>query len=302
MLKSIFFSIVFALGLLPAVAQKGKKAQPNKALDAPRGHYEQLSHLDKAPRSAYASMDTLRFPYDQVQAERRTSLKPIFLGHLTKEDFNLPDPPANSSLQTREELNYLLRLQQQRTEDDERSGLYKANVYYSIRTKPGDVSYIRFRQNLFYIGRSMGTWFNPENLPLTADLMAQVWQDASFFVWSFKNHYLRIRPYVLEPQLKNLEETDWAAYPSGHAANSYINAYIYQELAPEFRDVFIKDALDMAHSRELIGVHYPSDSEISRIFARKFVNKLFESEKFRSAFEAVRQEWALKAKESLEKP
>jgi len=101
--------------------------------------------------------------------------------------------------------------------------------------------------------------------------------------------------------LKNLEETNWAAYPSGHAANSYINAYIYQELAPEFSDVFIKDALDMAHSREIIGVHYPSDSEISRIFARKFVNELFKSEKFRQAFEEVKKEWVIKATEPISK-
>lgn len=279
-----------------AFAQKSKNIKP-RLLDAPRGHYLQLSLLDKGPRQSYAGMDTLYFPYDSVQAKRRTSLKPIFLSHVTMEDFKLPDPPANSSLQTREELDYLLRLQQQRTADEERSGLFKANVYYNIRTQPGDANYNRFRHNLFYIGRSIGTWFNPESLPLTADLMAQVWQDASYFIWSFKNHYLRIRPYVLEPDLKNLEETDWAAYPSGHAANSYINAYIYQELAPAFKDVFIKDALDMAHSREIIGVHYPSDSEISRIFAREFVNKLFESQKFRKAFEAVQQEWVLKATE-----
>jgi acid phosphatase (class A) len=104
---------------------------------------------------------------------------------------------------------------------------------------------------------------------------------------------------VLENRLKNLEETNWAAYPSGHSANSYINAYIYQELAPEFTDVFIKDAYDMAHSREIIGVHFPSDSEASRVFARQFVNKLFENAQFKKEFELVKKEWKEKAKESF---
>lgn len=284
-----------------AYAQKNKPLQPRKP-DEPRGHYAQLSRLDKTPRTVNASWDTLHFPYDKERAEKRTSLKPIFLTEVAWEDFKVPNPPANSSLQTREELNYMLRLQEQRTTDDERSGLYKANVYYNLRTKPGDEKYDRYRSNLFYIGRSIGTWFNPDNLPRTTELMIAVWQDASYYIWSFKDHFLRIRPYVLEPALKNLEETDWAAYPSGHAANSYINAYIYQELAPEFRDVFVKDALDMAHSREIIGVHYPSDSEMSRIFARNFVNKLFENEKFRTAFEEVRKEWATKAKENINSP
>ena len=115
-----------------------------------------------------------------------------------------------------------------------------------------------------------------------------------------KFKYARIRPYVIDPALKNLEETDWAAYPSGHAANSYINAYIYQELAPGFTDFFIKDAYDMAHSREILGVHYPSDSESSRVFARQFVNKLFQNKEFLAEFENVKKEWLLNAKEKLD--
>ena len=81
-----------------------------------------------------------------------------------------------------------------------------------------------------------------------------------------------------------------------------MNAYIYQELAPEFLEVFIKDAYDMAHSREIIGVHYPSDSEASRMLARELVNKLFQNEKFVKDFEQVKNEWALKARERFQKP
>ncbi len=210
--------------------------------------------------------------------------------------------PANSSDQTRAEINYLLALQKYRSKEDVRSSLYMADVYYNPRVKPGDSTYARYRNNLFFIGRSIGTWFNPETLPVTADFMANVWRDASFFIWSLKFKYARIRPYVIDASLKNVQETDWAAYPSGHAANSYINAYIYQELAPEFTDVFVKDAYDMAHSREIIGVHYPSDSEASRIFARQFVNMLFQNDKFLRDLEGVKREWASKARESFDKP
>ena len=58
----------------------------------------------------------------------------------------------------------------------------------------------------------------------------------------------------------------------------------------------------MAHSREIIGVHYPSDSEASRMLARQLVNKLFQNEKFLKDFEQVKKEWAVKAKERFEKP
>jgi acid phosphatase (class A) len=218
------------------------------------------------------------------------------------DDFKIPDPPANSSEQTRAELNYLLALQQQRSQLDIESSMYMAGVFYNIRVKPEDSTYNYYRQNLFFVGREIGTWFNPNDLPLTADLIAHVWQDASYFIWGFKYKYLRIRPYKIDSEIKNLEETNWPAYPSGHAANSYINAYIYQELAPEFADIFVKDAFDMAHSREILGVHYPSDSEASRILARQFVNKLFQNEKFLRDFELVKKEWAEKAKESFTKP
>jgi acid phosphatase (class A) len=251
---------------------------PSRPLEPARGHYKQLQKF--SPKSKDRELDNQKFESDAETIERRLTLAPQYLTGVTLKDFNIPDVPANSSDLTRAEINYLLELQKQRTEEDIRSSLYMAEVWYSSRVTPADTNYRRLRGNLFHIGRSIGTWFNPDNLPVTADFIAKVWRDASYFIWSMKFKYARIRPYVIDKNLKNLQDTDWPAYPSGHAANSYINAYIYQEIAPEFTDVFIKDAYDMAHSREIIGVHYPSDSEASRIFARQFVNKLFESESF----------------------
>lgn len=276
--------------------------QKNNVLTPARGHYKDLEKFSANPKSNAEEIDQQKFPFDPASAERRLSLKPYYLENITLKDFNLSDPPANSSEQTRAELNYLLTLQQQRTDDDVRASLHMAGVFYSPRLMPGDEGYDELRKNLFFIGRSIGTWFNPKDLPVTADFIANVWRDASYFIWSFKYKYLRVRPYVLEPSLNNLEETNWAAYPSGHAANSYINAYIYEELAPQFADVFLKDAYDMAHSREIIGVHYPTDSEASRVFARQFVNMLFQNEKFLKDFEKAQLEWKEKAVENFVKP
>lgn len=267
-----------------------------------KGYYKSLQSFSPKPKSANQAIDQQKFPYDPAAASNRLSVKPYYLIDAMLEDFTIPDPPANSSEQTRAELNYLLQLQQQRSKLDVGSSLYMAGVFYSLKAKPEDSTYHYYRQNLFHIGRSIGNWFNPQDLPRTADLIAHVWQDASYFIWSFKYKYLRVRPYVLDTDIKNLEETNWAAYPSGHAANSYVNAYIYQELAPAFAEVFLKDAFDMAHSREIIGVHYPSDAEASRILARQLVNKLFQNEKFLKDFELVKKEWAEKAKETFIKP
>ncbi|MBX2944806.1 MAG: phosphatase [Cyclobacteriaceae bacterium] len=276
------------------------QSRPVKNLTPVRGHYRQLQQFSPAPAKKDAEVDMQKFPFDAQAAERRLSLKPHYLNDNI--NFSIPDPPANSSPQTRAELNYLLNLQQQRTHDQVRAALYMAGVYYNPRAVPTDSLYSQFRKNLFHIGRSIGTWFSPESLPITADFIAHVWQDASYYSWKYKYQFLRVRPYVLEPRLQNLEETNWAAYPSGHAANSYVNAFIYAALAPEFKDVFLKDAYDMAHSREIIGVHYPSDSEASRVLARQIVNELFRNEKFMNDFKKVKQEWATNAKEKFEKP
>jgi len=271
---------------------------PERALPPIRGHYKQLAAVSKSANGKNP-VDTLKFPLDRPKAERRLSLTPVYLKTTSLESFVLPDPPANSSKQTRTEINYLLSLQRLRTTEDVRASLHMAKVYYNNRIQPGDTAYARYRRNLFQIGRSMATWFHPDSLPVTANVMANVWRDASYFIWQLKYKYARVRPVTLDPRVKNLEYTDWEAYPSGHAANSYVNAFLYSELAPEFTDFFIKDAYDMAHSREIIGVHYPSDSEASRIFARQLVNMLFKNEKFLKDFEDVRKEWEAKTNRKL---
>ena len=295
-LHLIILLMVFNSSMALCQKQKYQELEPVK------GYYKGLQSFSPKPISQNAEIDKQKFPHDPASAEKRLSLKPYYLADVKLEDFSIPDPPANSSEQTRAELNYLLQLQQQRTKLDIESSLYMAGVFYSLKTKPEDSSYHYYRQNLFHIGRSIGNWFNPQDLPLTAALIAHVWQDASYFIWAFKYKYLRVRPYFLDSDINNLEETNWAAYPSGHAANSYVNAYIYQELAPEFSEVFIKDAYDMAHSREIIGVHYPSDSEASRILARQLVNKLFHNDKFLQDFNLVKKEWSEKARERFQKP
>jgi acid phosphatase (class A) len=266
-----------------------------RGLTPARGVYKELSGLDGS--SVDEAVDRLRFPFDQAKADRRLSLTPVYLDQSVWEKIQIADPPKNSSKRTRAELDYLIRLQQQRTPEDIRASLYMAKVYYNSRTQPTDSTYARYRRNLFHIGRSIGTWFNADNLPVTADLMANVWRDASYFIWKLKYRYARVRPITLDPAIKNLEVTDWEAYPSGHAANSYVNAFVFSELAPEFADIFVKDAFDMAHSREILGVHYPSDSEASRQLARQIVNQLLQSEKFRHDLERAKHEWLVKAHE-----
>jgi acid phosphatase (class A) len=300
-MKRILSLIIVLFAFFSTGYSQNEKDHQRKPTPA-RGHYKQLEAVSPKPKTAKEEIDNQKFITDKQAVERRMSLKPVYLTSVTVNDFVIPDVPANSSEQTRAEVNYLLALQNSRTAEEVRASLYMADIYYNLRVKPEDSTYAQYRRNLFHIGRSIGSWFNPDNLPVTANLMASVWQDASYFIWSLKFKYARIRPVFIDSDINNLQETDWAAYPSGHAANSYINAYLFQEFAPEFTDIFIKDAYDMAHSREILGVHYPSDSESARIFARQFVNKLFMNPRFLKDFEVAKKEWAEKAKETFVKP
>ena len=315
-MKKIILLQLLSLTVLAVPAQKTKQAP------AAWGHYKKLSAFSTAPTKGMEAFDTLHFilatgetkvesiersggPSIEKPKAPESKCDPAACqpGELTgngrkrtayylgaTEKFFIPDFPANSSQQTRAELDYLLQLQEQRSQEDVRASLFYAGVYYRTAVQPGDNDYKKFQRNLFHIGRSIGTWFNADSLPLTAALAANVWKDAEYLIWKYKNYFIRIRPYKLEPKLQNLEETNWAAYPSGHATNSYVNAYLFSELLPEFSSFFIKDAYDMAHSREIIGVHYPSDSESGRVLAWQLIKRLLSCEKFKKDFEAAKEE------------
>lgn len=255
-----------------------------------RGLYARLAAVSPAADPARADLDTLRFPIDPQQRDKTLEIKPAYLT-VDRAAFVLPPCPANSSAQTRAELDYLLRLQAHRTPSEIAWALGLQDWGYSLNAKPGDRDYELLRSNLFLIGRSIGTWFNAESLPLTADLVARFWRDARYYMWAFKIDYARVRPYVLEPKLKNLQETDWPAFPSGHATYAYVLAYLYSELAPELSDVFLRDAAAVAYSREVLGVHYPSDSESGRLLARQIVDFALRDPKFQRDLEKVREEW-----------
>jgi len=282
-----------AVLLLAAFPAFGVHAADSHRTPAPaRGHYWKLAMLDPATAAPGLDVDALRFDNNPASVERlRKAPREEFI-RVPLDEFVLPAMPANSSAQTRAELDYLLRLQAQRTEAEAERALYFAPWGYSTSTKPGDAYYDAYRANLFYVGRSIGSWFNADSLPVTAALLHRVWRDASYHVWALKFKYSRVRPVVLDPRIKNLQETDWAAFPSGHASFSHILAGLYGELAPEFADIFLKDARDIAHSREIIGVHFPSDSESGRVFAQQFVARLLADPEFGAEFEKVRAEWA----------
>ncbi|TAH19829.1 MAG: phosphatase PAP2 family protein [Cytophagales bacterium] len=252
------------------------------------GHYKELSKLDAKAKPD--SSDRRQFPLEILSPKNalKLNLTPQYL-ILPVSDFKLPDFPANSSEQTKAEIEFLLKLQANRTEEKVKESLEFANVYYDVFVKPTDANYDAMQKNLFHIGRQL-PWFTPQKLPITAKMMTKIWSDCTYYFWALKFQYNRTRPYMLDARIKNLNDTKFQAYPSGHASASYVAAFIYQELLPESKDLFAQNAFDMAYSREIIGVHFPSDSEAGRIFARQFVNELLKNEDFKKDLAEAKKE------------
>ncbi len=254
-------------------------------------HYDNLQTLRAEAQAGQRGLDRRQFSLSAMSAGylKVLDVQPSYLD-VPPAAFVLPDFPANSSAQTRAELDHLLELQARRTPEEIAQSQQLAGVYYRLSVKPGDADWTRMRQNLFHMGRQLGPWFTPDSLPVTADFMARVWSDASYYLWAAKFRFNRVRPWSIEPRLQNLETPNFPAYPSGHSSNSYVAAFVYELLLPEHRELFIRNARDMAYSREILGVHFASDSEAGRIFARQFVDRIQQEPAFRKDLEAARQE------------
>jgi acid phosphatase (class A) len=299
----LFVAIVLVLSAA-AGARPNESCPPSScasgtASDTPRltvssEHYARLGRLDAKPRLDAGDLDRKLFDLGGMNPGYFKILgrSPVFLEEAPVE-FTLPEFPSNSSARTRAELDYLLELQKSaRTPEAVARSQTLAGVFYRVSTQPGDEDYARMRRNLFFTGRELGDWFGPETLPKTAELLARVQSDATYYIWAFKYRFNRPRPYELEPRIERLETPNFPAYPSAHSANSWTAAFVFGELLPEHREVFERGAAELAFSREILGVHFPSDSESGRALARQIVDRMLASPEFRRELAAARDEIA----------
>jgi len=273
-------------------------AQPTaRPLTPISGHYKTLAAIDRQPNPARSTLDTVRFRMQDASKGSfvSTRLRGVYLPADVPSLLTVPAPPANSSDQTRAELDYMLDLQAKRTPAEVERYTKLAAIYHNPTVSNAyDPDYARNWTSLCHVGSPLGDWYTYPNAPLTATLLSGVYQDATYYFFTLKYRFLRPRPYALESRLQPIERPGHPAYPSGHSAASYANAYVMSELAPDLAPEFIRMAAEMAYSREVIGVHYPSDSEVSRVWARGFVNELLKQPSFRAALVKAKAEIAAK--------
>ncbi|MEL6252532.1 MAG: phosphatase PAP2 family protein [Bacteroidota bacterium] len=287
----------FTLHFLFILSIYGLSAQGIHPLEAPKNHYKDLLALSAEPNPERAHLDEITFP---------TSLYSYALIYVMVAPEYLTDEqvdqlktsmkyPANSSDQTQAELEFLLAWQNKRTEKEiKRSKEFLAPIGYwpHIDILENHERYQKNREHLFYEGRAvMGAQVNAENYPATAHLLAGVTKDMRVMEFAVKFHLLRPRPYHLDKRLQALANMSSPSFASGHTLWAYIQAYTWSELIPEKRIDFLNIAYEVGESREIMGIHYPSDEEASRVLAHKMLSLMWENPEFQKDFEAAKSEW-----------
>jgi acid phosphatase (class A) len=185
----------------------------------------------------------------------------------------LTPPPANDSVQTHDELNWMLELQNTRT--------------------PAQIARAKIEVNLnpFLFNNVLGSWFNPDDLPYTSWLLQQAGYDTGAIDSAAKKYFRRPRPYTLDPRLKpcvHLETS--ASYPSGHSAQSVVWGIILSDMFPERRDAIMARAYQIGDDRVLGGVHFPSDVAAGHVIGFAVAEELLANPQFQADLQKAKQE------------
>ena len=267
-------------------------------LEPAKNHYKDFQQLSASPNPQLPQLDDLSFTPDQYNAVALTYtlMDPAYLNsdqiRLLKKSIKFP---ANSSDQTRAELNFLLDWQEKRTpEQVYRTSKVLAPIGYwpHINVKKDHPGYEKNREHLFFEGREvLGEQCTIANYPATFKLLQGVTKDMRIMEFTVKYHLLRARPYVLEPRLKPLQIMGSPSFASGNTLWAYLQAFTWSELIPSKRQQFLDVAYEIGESREIMGIHYPSDEEAARVLAHSMLKAMWTNPKFHRDLLEAKKEW-----------
>ncbi len=287
--------IIVFLVLLQSCSTISQSLHP---LEDASNHYAELKQLSASKNAARASLDGISYSPNRYgsTALLYTIARPVYLnGDQVDELKNSVTFPANSSDQTRAELDFLLQWQEKRTAAQEtRAARVLAPVGYwpHIAIMKDHERYQENMEDLFFEGRTvMGESCSAQNYPATAKLLQGVTQDMRIMEFTVKYHLLRPRPYDLEPKLRPLQRMSSPSFASGHTLWAYIQAFTWSELIPSKRDSFLELAYEIGESREIMGIHYPSDEEAARILAHRMLTAMWSNPGFMSDLKQAKLEW-----------
>lgn len=163
----------------------------------------------------------------------------------------LPDPPKNTSEQTKKELAYLEKITNNLSYEDK-------NLINLVDKDPIDL---------------YKPIFNKIGQPVPKEDLEKVWKISKSVILNLKHKFNRPRPKQLSEALNfkiEVVETkthQTPAYPSGHTAYAALGAYLFADMYPNYSSEFFKMINLAGLARCLQGVHYPSDNEAAMVIS-----------------------------------
>jgi hypothetical protein len=154
--------------------------------------------------------------------------------------------------------------------------------------------------------------FNGRSAPRTCDLIEIASCVGQFQVMHYKRHFNRPRPSQLSPSLMPpIAIPGHASYPSGHATEAYLMAYCLAHVMPPAVSTLVtpkppptnpppipdsspllRMAQRIARNREVLGLHYPSDSAAGKKLAHESSKILHKCKSVKDIIAAAKLEWA----------
>ena len=192
---------------------------------------------------------------DKVKADRAGILKAAIEVGIIKDVLESHPFPANSSDETKTELEYLVKVTKEADDDDFKFCKLLEHYHYDF---------------LAVAGRKLG-------LDVTAEQIKNWCFDIDPVLFYLKDKFNRPRPYQLADAL-GLElyaiittDANSAAYPSGHSLDFLVTLYHFGKMKPEAAEEIDEFYHEIKRVRELSGVHYPSDRKISEYLFKQLV-------------------------------
>ena len=168
-----------------------------------------------------------------------------------KKFMNIP-PPENESTETEEEIEYL----------------------ESIPVNKKFVDTADEFEDYF------GEFLKEKGLEYPKDKLDKLIKETQTIILKLKYHYNRPRPYQIANEkdmdlnAENLSSAKTPSYPSGHATQgAFVGRYL-ADLYPKYEKELLNMGEDIAFSRNMAKVHYPSDTELGKILGNDLYDHL----------------------------
>ena len=185
----------------------------------------------------------------------------------------LPQPPADDSATTRDDLARVLAIQASRTP-------------LMVARAQGDAQ----GPSIFRLADVMGERFNADKLPKTAALFAKIAADCGALGAPARKAFNRKRPGQLSSDVKPVVAAAGPGYPGGHAIFITVAAKVLTEMVPEKSAVIAVRAEDFDNNRVVGGAHYPGDEAAGRVVGEAVTKVMMANAAFKAEFDAAKAE------------